>query len=482
MSLSAVETTLDVKLMIDGKQRDGSDGRTLSVLNPATEETIGIVAHAAASDIDEAAWAADKAFRSWRTTTAYERCKLLRAAAALLRERMGRIAPLLTLEQGKPLSEAEAEIRGSADFIDWLAEEGRRTYGVVVPGQLPNVRQITFREPIGPVATFTPWNFPINAVVRKVAAALAAGCTVVAKGNEETPASGAEVIQAFVDAGVPGGVVNLVYGDPAEISSSLIRHPAIRKLSFTGSTAVGKHLASLCGAHMKRTSMELGGHAPVIVTNDADIPNAIRLLSFQKYRAAGQICISPTRFLIQEEVYGAFLDGFVESARAIKVGNGFDPQTKMGPLANGRRVHALEEMVSDAVQRGAELEAGGHRIGKKGFFFEPTVIANVPATARVMNEEPFGPLAVVNSFATLDEAIEEANRLPYGLAAYAHTGSLKTAQELMARVEAGMLTLNQNGLSFPEVTFGGVKDSGYGSEGGPEAIEPYLVNRFVSLG
>jgi succinate-semialdehyde dehydrogenase/glutarate-semialdehyde dehydrogenase len=310
---------------------------------------------------------------------------------------------------------------------------------------------------------------------------LAAGCSIIVKAPEETPASPAELIRAFEDAGIPNGVINLVYGDPGEISSYLIPHPVIRKVSFTGSTAVGKQLAGLAGLHMKRATMELGGHAPVIVDDSADISAAVRTLAVSKFRNAGQVCVSPTRFLVHERVYDKFVDGFTDAAQATKVGEGLAEGTGMGPLANSRRVAALEEYISDAVEHGAELRTGGRRIGNKGHFFEPTVLTDVPLDARVMNEEPFGPVALINRFSHIDDAIQEANRLPFGLASFAFTASLETAQDLSRRLEAGMVTINHNGLSLPEVPFGGIKDSGFGTEGGSEAIEAYLNTKFVTL-
>ena len=333
---------------------------------------------------------------------------------------------------------------------------------------------------MGPVAAFTPWNFPVNQAVRKLSAAFAAGCSVILKGPEETPASCAELVRVFADAGIPAGVVNLVYGIPAEISEYLIPSPIIRKISFTGSTPVGKHLAALAGAHMKRVTMELGGHAPAIVFDDADVDLATDILSTNKFRNAGQVCIAPTRFLVQQPVYDQFVEKFVAATKKIKVGDGMDPSTTMGPLANPRRVTAMEGFIQDAVAKGAEIQTGGHRIGNKGNFFEPTVMTNVSKDARVMNEEPFGPLAMIAPFHDYDEAIAEANRLPYGLASYAYTRSAKTATAVASAIEAGMLSINSHGLALPEVPFGGVKDSGYGSEGGSEAIEAYLNTKFVS--
>jgi succinate-semialdehyde dehydrogenase/glutarate-semialdehyde dehydrogenase len=386
----------------------------------------------------------------------------------------------MTLEQGKPLGEARMETLGAADTIDWFAEEARRTYGWVIPARAEGVYQLGLKEPVGPVAAFTPWNFPINQIVRKLAAALATGCSIIVKAPEETPASPAELIRAFADAGVPEGVVGLVYGVPAEISEYLIPHPTIRKISFTGSTPVGKHLAALAGRHMKRATMELGGHAPAIVFDDADLDAAATVLTAAKFRNAGQVCVAPTRFLVQERVYEPFLERVVAAAKARKVGPGMDPESTMGAMANERRIQAMESMVADAVQRGATVETGGRRIGNKGFFFEPTVLTGVSREAHAMNEEPFGPMALVSSFGEFDEAIEEANRLPFGLAAYAYTRSTRTATALAANVESGMLTINHNGLAIPEVPFGGMKDSGYGSEGGREAVEAYLNTKFVS--
>jgi succinate-semialdehyde dehydrogenase / glutarate-semialdehyde dehydrogenase len=470
----------EVSLLIDGKWGPAQAGRTLEVLNPATGEPLGKVAHADRSDLDRALEAAQKGFEAWRNVSAYDRSKIMRKAAQLLRERADKIAPLMTMEQGKPLPEAKGETLAAADVIEWFAEEGRRAYGRVIPARGAGIYQLVVKEPVGPVAAFTPWNFPINQVVRKLSAALCTGCSIIVKAPEETPASPAELIRVFVDAGVPNGVVNLVYGVPSEISEYLIPHPIIRKISFTGSTPIGKHLAALAGQHMKRATMELGGHAPAIIFEDADVEAASRILSASKFRNAGQVCVSPTRFLVQEKVYENFVDRFVTAAKAIKVGDGLEQGTQMGPLANARRITAMETLIGDAVQKGAELATGGSRIGNKGNFFEPTVLTNVTREMRVMNEEPFGPLAVMVPFRDFDDVVEEANRLPYGLAAYAFTKSAKTANAVATAVETGMMTINHLGLALPEVPFGGVKDSGYGSEGGAEAIEPYLVTKFVT--
>jgi succinate-semialdehyde dehydrogenase / glutarate-semialdehyde dehydrogenase len=470
----------DTQLFIDGKWGPAEAGGVLPVVNPATGEQIGALARAEHPDLDRALAAADRGFRVWRRTSAFERAKLMRAAATILRERAEGIARLMTMEQGKPLAEARMETLAAADIIDWFAGEAPRAYGRVIPSRASHVLQTVVREPVGPVAAFAPWNFPINQIVRKVSAALAAGCSIIVKGPEETPASPAELVRAFADVGVPAGVVNLVYGDPGAISAYLIPHPVIRKITFTGSTPVGKQLAALAGAHMKRATMELGGHAPAIVFEDADIDVATQLLAIGKFRNAGQVCVSPTRFLVQEGVYDRFVEGFAAAARAVKVGDGLAEGTTMGPLANARRVQAVDALVQDAVQKGAELVTGGQRIGNAGNFYQPTVLSRVPLSARAMNEEPFGPVALMVPFAKLDEALEEANRLPYGLAAYAYTASSATAQALSLNVESGMLSINHQGLALPETPFGGVKDSGHGSEGGSEAIEAYLVTKFVT--
>ncbi len=470
----------DILLFIDGVWTKSADGADLPVVNPATEEAIGTVAKAGVKDLDRALESSLKGFKTWKATPAFERSKILRKAAQNLRDRADAIGPIMTMEQGKPVGEAKMEALACADVIDWFAEEARRTYGRIIPGRAGNVHQLVIREPVGPVAAFSPWNFPINQAVRKISAALASGCSIILKGPEETPASCAALVQCYVDAGVPAGVVNLVFGVPAEISEYLIPHPIIKKISFTGSTVVGKHLAALAGRHMKRATMELGGHAPVIVFDDADIGRAAQIMAGSKFRNAGQVCVSPTRFMVHEKVFEQFVGSFVEHAKAVKVGNGLEAGVAMGPLAHDRRISAITDLVSDARKNGAEVRTGGERIGNKGYFYEPTVLTNVPKTARLMNEEPFGPVALMQSFSTMDEAIDEANRLPYGLAAYAFTTSEKRVSHLSANVESGMLTINHLGLALPEVPFGGIKDSGYGSEGGQEALEPYLISKFVS--
>jgi succinate-semialdehyde dehydrogenase/glutarate-semialdehyde dehydrogenase len=470
----------DVSLHINGQWTQGAEGRSEPILNPATGEKIGTLAHATKPDLDMALKASEDGFKTWRKVSPYDRYQTLRKAANIIRSRADDIGKIMTQEQGKPFVEAKGETLLAGDIMDWFAEEARRTYGRVVPARQENVYQLVVKEPVGPVAAFTPWNFPINQAVRKCSAALAAGCSIILKGPEETPASCAELVKCYIEAGVPAGVIQLVYGNPAEISSYLIPHPVIRKITFTGSTAVGKQLAALAGQHMKRITMELGGHAPAIVFEDANVDQAVKVLASNKFRNAGQVCVAPTRFLVHEKVYGDFVEKFTASAKKLKVGEGFDKDTRMGPLANTRRVDAMESFVADAVQKGAKVETGGKRIGNKGNFFEPTVLTGVNHDMKIMHEEPFGPLAPIMPFSSFDSVVEEANRLPYGLAAYAYTSSAKTATAIGAAFESGMVSINHHGLALPEVPFGGVKDSGYGSEGGSEAIEAYLNTKFIS--
>jgi len=472
----------NTQLFINGQWLDAADGKSLPVFNPATGAEIGRVAHAGKADLDRALQAAQKGFEVWRDMTPAERSKIMRKAAGLMRERAEAIARVLTQENGKPLPEAKVEALAAADIIEWFAEEGFRVYGRIVPSRNNlAVRQMVLKDPVGPVAAFTPWNFPINQVVRKLGAALAAGCSMLVKAPEETPAGPAALVRAFQDAGLPEGVLGLVYGNPAEISSYLIAHPIIRKITFTGSTPVGKQLAALAGQHMKRVTMELGGHAPVIVCEDADIALAVKSAGAAKFRNAGQVCISPTRFLVHHSVRSQFAQALAEHAHKLRVGDGLVEGTQMGPLANPRRLTAMAEFQADAVQKGAKVLAGGQRIGEAGNFWQPTVLDEVPLDAKVFNDEPFGPVAAVRGFEALDEAIAEANRLSFGLAGYAFTRSLKNADLLTRRVEVGMLWVNMPALPSAELPFGGIKDSGYGSEGGPEAVEAYLNVRAVAV-
>ena len=471
----------NTQLLINNEWQDAEGGKAIDVLNPATGKVIGTVAHASKKDLDRALDAAQQGFEVWRKTPAIEREAIMRRASALFRERVEETARVLTLEQGKPLMEARGEALGACDVIEWFASESRRVYGRIIPSRRYGVQNLAVKEPVGPVAAFTPWNFPINQVVRKLSAALATGCSCIVKAPEETPASPAALIKAFVDAGVPAGVIGLVYGTPSEISEYLIPHPVIRKVTFTGSTAVGKQLAALAGKHMKRSTMELGGHAPVIVAEDADIELAVKAAGAAKFRNAGQVCISPTRFLVHQKILPEFTQAFVAYTEAMKLGDGLAEGTQLGPLANSRRVAAMKQVVADARATGAKVLTGGETVGEVGNFFQPTILGDVSLSASVFNDEPFGPIAAIRGVGSLEEAIAEANRLSYGLAAYAFTKSFKNIQLLTDEVQTGMLWVNQPAMASAEMPFGGVKDSGYGSEGGIEAMEAYLNTKAVSV-
>lgn len=471
----------DTLLLIDNEWREAKGNKRIDVVNPASGSKIGQVANASREDLDLALNAAQRGFETWRVMSAHDRAAIMRKAAVLLRERADDIARLLTQEQGKPLVEARGEILAGVEIIDWFANEALRVYGRLIPARNPAATQMVIKEPVGPVAAFTPWNFPVNQIVRKLGAALASGCSFLVKAPEETPASPAALLQCFVDAGIPKGVIGLVFGSPAEISSYLIPHPIIRKVTFTGSTPVGKQLAALAGQHMKRVTMELGGHAPVIVAQDADVELAVKASGGAKFRNAGQVCISPTRFLVHKDVKAAFEQAFIAQAEKLKLGDGLADGTTLGPLANDRRLVAMDKIVKNAAEKGARVATGGQRVGNAGNFFAPTILTDVPLEADIFNEEPFGPIAAIRSFESLDDAINEANRLPFGLAAYAFTKSFKNVTELSRRLEVGMVWINQPATPSAELPFGGVKDSGYGTEGGFEALEPYLVTKAVSV-
>ncbi|MBV1699026.1 MAG: NAD-dependent succinate-semialdehyde dehydrogenase [Hyphomicrobiales bacterium] len=469
----------NLQLFIDGQWLNGDGRAGEDVINPATEKPLAHLPHASIADLDHALEAAKKGFAAWRTTSAYDRAKIMRKAADLMRERYDAISKILTLEEGKAYPEARAEVMTSADIIEWYAEEGRRAYGRVVPGR-GKVRQIVVQEPVGIVAAFTPWNFPALTPARKIGGALAAGCSLILKASEETPGACVEMVRCFADAGLPAGVLNLVFGVPATISEHLIAKDDVRKISFTGSIPVGKHLATLAAKTMKRATMELGGHSPVVVFADADPEKSADTIAAFKYRNSGQVCISPTRFYVQEAVYDRFLARFTEYAKALKVGDGLEKGVAMGPLASARRIDVMESFVQDAKSRGGKVVAGGQRRGNQGFFYDPTVITEVPDDCKVMTQEPFGPLAPVVTFKTMDEVVERANSLPYGLAAYAFTGSARTANMIGEALQSGMVGVNSINVSTPETPFGGVKESGYGSEGGLEGLQAYLNTKFIS--
>ena len=470
----------NLEMLIDGKFTRGSSGKSEPVINPATEQTLAELPHAATSDLEAAVGAAEKGFCAWKAMSAFDRYRILRKGADILRGRAEAIARILTLEQGKIIAEAKVEVTTSADILDWYAEEGRRAYGRIIPGRLPGVRQMVLKEPVGIVAAFTPWNFPALTPMRKIAGALAAGCSIILKPSEETPGTAIEVARCLQEAGLPEGALNIVFGVPAEVSSYLIAHPKVRKISFTGSTAVGKQLMKLAADGMKRTTMELGGHAPVIVFDDVDAASVAKIAAAGKYRNAGQVCISPTRFFVHETKYRQFVDAFTEVAAGLKLGDGLDPATQMGPMANARRLEAMDMFVADAKAKGAVVKTGGERPANQGFFYKPTVLADVPAEARIMTEEPFGPLAPIVPFRDFDEVVERANGVAYGLAAYAFTNDEKRATAIADALQWGMVGVNSLAVSTPETPFGGIKESGHGSEGGIEGLEAYLNIKFVS--
>jgi succinate-semialdehyde dehydrogenase/glutarate-semialdehyde dehydrogenase len=467
-------TYATLELLIDGRFLSGEGRVTEPVFNPATARPIADLPHASPADLDAALDAAARAFPAWSATTAGERAKVLRKAADLIRERIEAIATVMTLEQGKPIAESRGEIAYAADVIEWYAEEGRRTYGRVIPSRVPGVVMTVTHEPVGPVAAFTPWNFPALTPCRKIGGALAAGCTLILKAAEEVPGTAVEIARAFADAGLPAGVLNLVFGKPAAVSAHLIASPAIRKVSFTGSTAIGKHLMGLCAQDLKRTTMELGGHGPVVVFDDVDVEATAELAATSKYRNAGQVCISPTRFFVQEAAYDRFVARFVDVAKALKLGGGLEAGVQMGPLANPRRIQAMEAIVQDVRDRGGKVETGGARRGNEGWFYEPTVVTGIGDDALIMTEEPFGPIAPIVPFTDFDEVVRRANSLPYGLAAYAFSTSARRVADIGAALKAGMVGLNTFAVSNPETPFGGVRDSGHGQEGGVEGLQAYL--------
>lgn len=466
---------------IDGEWVSGGGRRTQAVVNPATGQTFAELPLATPADLDRALAAADKGFKLWRKKTAGERADVLKKAADLLRARADTIARIATTEQGKTFNETRIETMMCANWFEFAAEEGKRTYGRVLV-RPEGVRHLVVKEPVGPVAAFAPWNFPIGNPGRKLGAALAAGCSCILKPPEEAPASAIEVLRALIDAGMPAGVGQIVFGVPDEVSRHLLASPVIRKVSFTGSVPVGKHLMRLAADNMLRTTMELGGHAPVLVFDDADLEQTLNIIAPHKYRNAGQVCVSPTRFYVQEKIYRDFVRGFAERAKSLKVGDGLDPSTQMGPMANPRRLDAMNTLIGDAKKHGANLETGGERIGNQGFFWQPTVLSDVPVSARIMNEEPFGPVAVMAPFKDFDEVVEQANRLPYGLAAYAFTNSAKRAAMLGNVIEAGMVGVNTVMIAGADSPFGGVKQSGHGSEDGPEGVEVCMVTKVISQG
>ena len=466
----------ELKLFIAGEWR--TTRRDMAVINPATEAELGRLPCADISDLDDALDAAEKGFRIWSATSPRERGDTILRAAALLRERQEEIAQSITLEHGKPLAQARLEVIRGAEFFEWDAGEAMRTYGRVIPAAKGHKFSV-HHHPIGVVAAFSPWNFPMSQPARKIAGALASGCSIILKAAEETPAGAIHIARAFEDAGLPAGVLNLVFGDPAEISGHLIPHDAVRLVAFTGSTPIGRHLTTLASENMTSVLMELGGHAPVIVCEDTDVQAAATSGAIRKMRNAGQVCTSPTRFFVHETIFDEFVETFVARAKQTVVGNGMDAGIEMGPLAIDRRVPALTALVEDAKAKGATVATGGARHGDTGYFFEPTVLVNVPDDARIMQEEPFGPIAVINPVSSLDDAITHANSVPFGLAGYAFTNRADYIDRMIDEVEVGNLSINTLEASMPETPFGGVKSSGYGREGGSEGLDNYMTIKNV---
>jgi succinate-semialdehyde dehydrogenase/glutarate-semialdehyde dehydrogenase len=468
-------------MMIDGERVAAGGRRVHSVLNPATGATLGELPLANAGDLDQALETTRRGFERWRKTPADTRAAVLRGAAALLLQRADEIARFATMEQGKTLAETQLEVKIAASLFDFYAGECRRTYGRVLV-RPEGSRSIVVKEPVGPVAAFAPWNFPIGNPARKLGAPIAAGCSVILKPAEEAPASALAVLQALLDAGLPGDVAQVVFGIPDEVSRHLLASPIIRKLSFTGSIPVGKHLLKLAADTVKRSTMELGGHAPVLVFEDADLDKALDLLVHSKFRNSGQVCVSPTRFYVQDKIHDRFVSSFVERMGRVKVGDGLKDGTTMGPTANPRRPAAIEAMVADAVRLGARVAAGGERLDQPGFFYAPTMLADVDPAARIMNDEPFGPIGVVARFSTFDEVIAMANRLPYGLAAYAFTRDAERVLRLGSAIESGMIAINTTMIGSADSPFGGVKESGFGSEDGLEGVEACMVTKAIHQG
>ena len=470
----------ELGLFIGGKWATGSGRKSEPVINPANEKPLADLPHASKGDLDEAVEAAKKGFAVWRKTSAWDRGRVMAKAAELMRERADAIAKVLTQEQGKTLFEAKAEVLAAADVIQWMGEEGKRAYGRMIPARVPGMRQMVVQEPVGICAAFTPWNFPAITPARKISGALGAGCSLILKASEETPGTVIAMARAFADAGLPAGVLNLVFGIPGEISEHLIAKPEIRKISFTGSIPVGKHLVKLAADTMKRVTMELGGHSPVIVFDDVDPEKTADAAAANKFRNAGQVCVSPTRFYVQENSYNKFAARFTEKAKGLKLGDGLDKDTRMGPLANSRRLDAMAGIVADCQSRGGTVTTGGKRHGNQGYFFEPTVVTGLPDDSKLMTQEPFGPVAPIIPFKTFDEVVARANSLPFGLAAYAFTNNAQQAAAIGDALEAGMVGVNTYAIATAETPFGGIKESGYGSEGSIEGLEGYMVKKHIA--
>jgi succinate-semialdehyde dehydrogenase/glutarate-semialdehyde dehydrogenase len=479
----ATATATLKRMYIDGKWCEADTGRTLGVINPATEEVIFDVAYGGRAETKRAIEAAQKAMTSWMKLTAWDRAKVLKKTADLMRERCEAIARTLTLEQGKPLGESKAEILHSADTFEWFAEEGKRSYGQVIPHSATGKRHMTIKHPVGVVGAISPWNFPITLQSRKIAPALAAGCTIVCKPASQTPLSLVQVFECMVEAGLPAGVANLVMGPAQEIADEMLENPIVRKISFTGSTEVGKQLMRGAADQMKRLSLELGGHAPLIVFPDADPEAVAKAAVIGKFRNNGQVCIAPSRFFIHKDVEKKFTECAVEFAKALKLGNGVDPGVEIGPMFEKKAMEATISLVDDARKTGAKVLTGGKRSDRfeRGYFFEPTILRNLSPQARIMTEEPFAPVMPILDFTKIDEVIQAANNTRYGLAAYVFTNDLTVAWRMAEGLEAGIIGLNDPVPATPQCPFGGMKESGMGRELGHEGLEAYLETKYVSF-
>ena len=470
-------------LYIDGSWRPASDGGVKEVYDPATEDVIGTIPAATTADLDAAVAAAERGLKVWRATNPWERGATIRKVADLIRQRVDAIAELMSAETGKPVAEATAETNAAADQFEWYSEETKRIYGQTIEGRTPDVRLTVRYQPVGVVAAFSAWNFPALLPSRKIAAALGAGCAIVIKPAGEAPGSCMALIQACHDAGIPAGVVNFVTGDSSLIAPHLIKAEAVRKVSLTGSVSVGQQILHLAADGVKKVTMELGGHGPVLVFGDADAEAAARTCAATKFRNCGQVCISPSRFYVHESVYDVFASTFAEVAKGLTVGRGLDNGVQMGPMANARGLATDKDMIADAQSRGADLLAGGGTPTglEKGYFLEPTVLGHVPDDAKIMVEEPFAPVAPITTFKDLDEVLDRANSLPFGLAGYVFTSSLATAHIASEALECGMVGVNEMLLATAEAPFGGIKESGMGREGGSLGIMDYLEPKYIKM-
>ena len=471
------------ELLIDGFWRPGSSGQNLPVINPANEEVIGYCAIADEKDIDDALKAADEAWKVWRLSSPWERSKILRLTANLLIEKKSEIALIISQEQGKPIPEAEAEVQGSAEIFDWCADEARRIFGEVIPSRSPELRLWTTKSSVGPVAAFTASNFPALLASRKMASAIAAGCTVILKPAEETPFTALALAKILISAGLPQGVINVLTGDPALISERLIASSVIRKISLTGSVPVGQALLKLAADRLIPSTMELGGHAACIVTESADLKETAKAVVKGKWRNNGQVCIAMSRLIVHESIAFEFSTFLLAEIAELHVGPASDPASTVGPLLNQRSIDRTESLLEDALVNGGKILTGGHRDDDfaSGFFFQPTIIADVGHEAKIWQTEPFAPVLPMKTYKTLDEAIDFANSVPYGLAGYGFTGDLREAMKISAELDVGMVGINNLVIATAEAPAGGVKNSGFGREGGPNPLEDYLVTKYVNL-